>query len=162
MIKLVRCDERLIHGQCMQFIVSDYQIKRIIVVDDSTATNPILKSIFETAVPKQLTANVYTVADSLSHISQALTDEVSTLLLMKNPRTYVQLLGQIDDLPKSLNIGPQMAKNGVKCVDYATLHPEDVQACTDLNEQGVHVFFNAIGASGSVTEWTAVAGKIKQ
>ncbi len=41
MISLIRCDERLIHGQCMQFIVSDYSIKRILVVDNATAMNPV-------------------------------------------------------------------------------------------------------------------------
>jgi mannose/fructose/N-acetylgalactosamine-specific phosphotransferase system component IIB len=81
---------------------------------------------------------------------------------MKNPRTYQTLIGEITDLPKALNIGPQMAKNGVKCVEYATLHPEDVEACTAMTEQGVHIFFNAIGTSGSVVEWTSVASKINK
>lgn len=160
MICLVRTDERLIHGQCMQFIVSDYQIRRIIVVDDMTATNPILKSIFQTAVPKTITANVYTVAESVSVIEEAKTDDVNTLLLMKNPRTYLKLLDLVKDLPMSLNIGPQMAKNGIKCVDYATLHPEDVEACKQLTEKNVRVYFNSIGASGHVVEWKSIASKL--
>ena len=160
MICLVRTDERLIHGQCMQFIVSDYQIRRIIVVDDMTATNPILKSIFQTAVPKTITANVYTVAESINVIEEAKTDDVITLLLMKNPRTYLKLIDQIKDLPMSLNIGPQMAKNGIKCVDYATLHPEDIEACKQLTEKNVRVYFNSIGASGHVVEWKSIASKL--
>ncbi|MPN50008.1 hypothetical protein SDC9_197633 [bioreactor metagenome] len=53
-----------------------------------------------------------------------------------------------------------MAKNGVKCTDFATLHPEDVAAAKQLTEMGVHVFFNSIGVSGNVTEWTTVAKRI--
>ena len=41
MLTLIRCDDRLIHGQCMTVIVKDYDIERILVVDDFTATNPI-------------------------------------------------------------------------------------------------------------------------
>lgn len=161
MICLVRSDERLIHGQCMQFIVSDYSIKNIIVVDDMTATNALLKSIFQNAVPKAIQARVYTVSESVPVIREAIDSSENTLLLMKNPRTYVSLLEQVEGLPQSLNIGPQMARGGIKCVDYATLHPDDVEACKKLTAMGVRVFFNATGASGAVTEWTAVSSKIK-
>lgn len=161
MICLVRSDERLIHGQCMQFIVSDYSIKNIIVVDDMTATNPLLKSIFQNAVPKAIQARVYTVKESIPVIQEAVGSSENTLLLMKNPRTLLPILEQVEGLPKSLNVGPQMARNGIKCVDYATLHPEDVEACKKLTDMGVRVFFNATGASGTVTEWTSISSKIK-
>lgn len=160
MICLIRSDERLIHGQCMQFIVSDYSIKHILVADDLTANNPILKSIFQNAVPKAITADVYTVSDAVPVLKEALADAVNTLLLMKNPRTLLKLMDAVDGLPKMLNIGPQMAKNGIKCVDYATLHPEDVEACRQLSGRGVRVYFNSIGASGSVVEWSAAARRI--
>ena len=97
MISLIRCDERLIHGQCMQFIVSDYSIKRILVVDNATAMNPVLKTIFTTAVPKALKADVYTVDQATEEIKGAITDSTNTLLLMKNPRTLVQLRKNVSD-----------------------------------------------------------------
>lgn len=161
MIQLIRCDERLIHGQCMQFIVSDYSIKKIIVVDDMTASNPILKSIFTTAVPPTIDAQVYSTQESIEVIKEALKDEVNTLLLMKNPRTLVKILEQVEGLPQALNIGPQMARDGIKCADYATLHAQDIEACKTLTEKGIRVYFNSIGASGAVTEWTSVASKLK-
>ena len=40
MINLIRCDDRLIHGQCMTRLVQHYFIKNIIVIDEFTATNP--------------------------------------------------------------------------------------------------------------------------
>lgn len=160
MICLVRSDERLIHGQCMQFICSDFSIKEIIVVDDMTASNPILKSIFETAVPKAIKASVHTTAGATDKIKEALTNNVNTLLLMKHPRTLVQLRTNVEGIPAELNVGPQMAKKGIKCADYATLAPEDIEACKQLTDMGVRVFFNSIGASGSVIEWTSVASKL--
>lgn len=160
MICLVRSDERLIHGQCMQFIVSDFSIKNILVVDDSTASNPILKSIFQTAVPKSLTANVYTLQEAIPHIKEAVSNSENTLLLMKNPRTLLPILEQVEGVKKELNIGPQMTRNGVKCVDFATLHQQDIEACKKLTDLGVRVYFNSIGASGNVVEWTTIAKKI--
>lgn len=160
MICLIRCDERLIHGQCMQFIVSDYAIKDIIVVDDVTAANPVLKTIFSTAVPPTIHAEVYTVKEAIAKIEEAKTNTVNTLLLMKHPRTLLAIMDEVEGLPSELNIGPQMARSGVKCVDFATLHPQDVDACKQLSDRGVHVFFNSIGASGAVTEWSSIVSKI--
>ena len=34
MINLIRCDDRLIHGQCMTRLVQHYFIKNIIVIDE--------------------------------------------------------------------------------------------------------------------------------
>lgn len=160
MIKLVRSDERLIHGQCMQFIVSDYSIKHILVVDDATANNALLKSIFTQAVPKSLKADVYTTVGAKDAIEQAVSNDVSTLLLMKNPRTLVKLMELVPSIPKMLNIGPQMARKGIKCADYATLYPEDIEACKTLVANGVHVYFNAIGGQGASIEWSSVVNKL--
>ncbi len=153
MIRLVRVDERLIHGQTMQFVVPDYSIRKIIVVDDMTATNSLLKSIFQTAVPKHINANVYTLDDSIDVIKAALEDSETTLLLLKYPRTFLKLISMVDGLPKELNIGSQMAKNGTRYTDYASLSLEDIAACSELTKGNVRVYFNAIGSSGSVVEW---------
>lgn len=160
MIRLVRADERLIHGQTMQFIVTDYSIRNIIVVDNMTASNPLLKSIFQTAVPKEIKANVYTVTDSIPVIEEAMKSSDVTLLLIKHPRVYVELRSLVKDLPNELNIGSQMAKNGVKFAEYAALGEEDIEACKTLSKEGVRVYFNAIGASGSVIEWESAVKKI--
>lgn len=153
MISLVRADERLIHGQTMVFVVKDYSINRIIVVDDLTATNPVLKSIFQTAVPKEVQTDVHTVADSVPIIKEAINGSEKTLLLVKYPRTYVKLRELIDGLPNELNIGSQMARNGVRYAEYASLSPEDVEASKLLKNEGVRVYFNALGSSGSTIEF---------
>jgi mannose/fructose/N-acetylgalactosamine-specific phosphotransferase system component IIB len=153
MIRLVRADERLIHGQTMQFVVPDYSIRRIIVVDDLTTNNPLLKSIFEAAVPKSIKATVCTVEQSKDLIESAISDSEPTLLLIKYPRTFLKLRSMIAGLPNELNIGSQMAKKGTKYTEYASLSAEDVEACKELAEDNVRVYFNAIGSSGSSVEW---------
>lgn len=92
MITLVRCDDRLIHGQTMTVVVKINHIQDIIVVDDLTASNSILKAVFKTAVPANMNAGVYTVDEAVSKIKTALTNDVPTLVLMKTPITYRALL----------------------------------------------------------------------
>jgi mannose/fructose/N-acetylgalactosamine-specific phosphotransferase system component IIB len=157
MLKLVRCDDRLIHGQCMTYIINEYTIRNIIVVDDFTATNAIIKSIFTSAIPKSISASVHTLEGSKEAIVAAMNDESSTLLLMKKPQTYVQLRERIDSLPDSLNIGPQTIRNGcIICTPYAALNQEEADACRTLTKQGVRVFFNSIGSGQKFVEWTSV------
>ena len=52
MIVFIRCDDRLIHGQCKTKIIPLNKITRVIGVDDATAANPMLKRIFEMAAPQ--------------------------------------------------------------------------------------------------------------
>ena len=71
MIQLIRSDERLIHGQCMTQIVKTYDIQEIIVIDDATAENALLKRIFTMAVPKTMKAAVYTLNEGVDKVKEA-------------------------------------------------------------------------------------------
>lgn len=94
MIVLARCDDRLIHGQCMTVIVQEYDIRSIIIVDNETAENPILRVVFETAGTNSAPVAVCTAFEALSRISEAMISPVNVLLLMKSPETYLRLLGR--------------------------------------------------------------------
>lgn len=153
MITLIRADERLIHGQTMQFVIPDYSIDRIIVVDDITASNDILKSIFKQAIPKNLTADICTIEESVEILKQTMNDNHKTLLLVKYPRTVLKLVDLLPEIPQELNIGSQMGKNGKKFTEYASLIDSDIEACKTLVKKGFRIYFNAIGSSGSVLEF---------
>ena len=85
MIKLVRCDDRLIHGQCVTRIIPIYGIKAIIAIDNATATNAMLKKIFVMAAPKGIKTVVVTEEDSISLIQEAIQNDVPTLIIMRVP-----------------------------------------------------------------------------
>lgn len=155
MITLVRCDERLIHGQTMQFVVNDFNIERIVVVDDMTASNPVLKSIFTNVAPKNLNVKVHTVKETLDLIEEVMNNNQKVLLLMKHPSTYLALKEAMPELPNELNIGAQMARGGTTFAEYATLSNDEIAACDKLTDMGVRVYFNAIGSSGQTVEYKA-------
>jgi len=142
----------------MTYIINEYAIRNIIVVDEFTATNAIIKKIFTSAIPKSISASVHTLADSKEAILAALSDDSASLLLMKKPQTFVSLRTMIEKLPDSLNIGPQTIRNGCKiCTPYAALNQEEADACTTLEKQGVRVYFNSIGSGSKTVEWNSVA-----
>ena len=159
MITLVRCDDRLIHGQCMTVIVKAYDIQEIIVVDDFTATNSVLRTVFKTAVPPSMKAEVFTVADSLPKIKEAMTNDVKTLILMKSPVVYVELLKAMDDMPKELNVGPMTKRKGSISVHPAiNLMPNEGDAVKEAVGMGAHVYFRQV-PDQALIEWEDVKDK---
>ena len=81
MIVFIRCDDRLIHGQCQTKIIPLNKITRVIGVDDATATNPMLKRIFEMAAPQGVKVTVHTFDDALTPIRKCMINEKRTLII---------------------------------------------------------------------------------
>lgn len=161
MIALVRCDDRLIHGQCMTVIVKEYDIKEIIVVDNFTATNMVLKTVFRSAVPSNMKADVFTVTDSVPKIKEAMGNDVRTMVLMKSPIVYVELLKAVDGLPKELNVGPMTNRKGSVTVDgkgAINLMPDEAAAVKEAVGMGAHVFFRQVPEQ-PIVEWDQVKDK---
>ena len=55
-ITVLRCDDRLIHGQCIVKVLNDYKIDYIILVDAFTASNPVMSNIYKMSVPPNVQA----------------------------------------------------------------------------------------------------------
>ncbi|MDU5107849.1 PTS sugar transporter subunit IIB [Clostridium sp.] len=159
MLTLARCDDRLIHGQCMTVIIKEYDIERILVVDDFTAKNPILKTVFQKAMPSELKGDVYTIKDSVPEITEAMNNDERTLLLMKNPIVYMNLRKEVANLPLELNIGPMSNRRGTTpATQTAHLLPQEADAIKELTEEGVHVYFRQVPSQKTV-EWDEVKDK---
>ena len=161
MIKLVRCDDRMIHGQCIVRILGDFHIKRIIGVDDFTAGNAMLKKIYQMATPPQITSGIYTAEEAVGEIRQHIGDSENTLVLFKNPLTALILFRAVNDIPKELNIGPvSNRKNTRKATMYAYLTDEEVMALDEMASMGIRVYFNQINDQNT-EEWENVKARMK-
>lgn len=153
MIALIRCDDRLIHGQCVVRILKDFSIDRIIVADDFVAQNATLKTIFELAAPSNVNTDILTVADAATLASAYVDGDERVLLLMKSPVTAARLFSECVGLPKELNIGPMGSRKDAKKVTmYCYLTQEEADAAKQLSDAGVRVYFNQVVGQPTV-EW---------
>lgn len=63
-IRLVRVDNRLIHGQVATGWISKSGANKIVVVDDRSATNELMRDVLELATPPGIHLDVFTVAQA--------------------------------------------------------------------------------------------------
>ena len=145
MINLIRCDDRLIHGQCMTRIVQYFKINHIIVIDEFTANNPTMKMIIEKIAMPGMKNEVFTFENAIEPIKAAMNDKVGTMIVFRFPTIGKQLFDAIDDLPKSFMIGPVVKRDDTVTVQEGTyLSQEEIDACAYLAEKGVDVYFQTV------------------
>lgn len=146
MINLVRCDDRLIHGQCMTRLVQHFKIKNIIVVDDFTANDPTMKSIIKMIAMPGMKNEVFTVDEAIEPIKEAINNNVGTMIVFRFPMIAKKLFDQIDNLPKSLMIGPvqKQSDNAVTVQAGTYLEQNEIEALNELNQRGIDVHFQVV------------------
>lgn len=159
MIKLIRCDDRLIHGQCVTQIIPTHDIKEIIAIDDATAANSLLKKVFMMAAPKGVKTTPVSFADAVPMVKAAVGNDVNTLVLMRLPEQMEKLLEAVPDLPKDLNVASVPPSPGkVEIAPAIFFSPEQLASAKRMGENGVHIWFQLIPGK-PIIEWNDIKSK---
>lgn len=161
MIVLIRCDDRLIHGQCMVRLTQHYKLAHIIVIDDMTAKSSLLKNIFEKSAMPGMKISVTDRENFEPMVKDAMADNVNTMVVFRYPPYAVTLFEKIPDLPKSMMVGPVQVKDNSKEVNTGTfVTPEYAENFEKLvSELGVDVFFQ-ITPEQHRFEWADIKKKL--
>lgn len=104
MIKALRIDERLIHGQVAVTWCSALNVDRIIVANDKVAKDEISIMSLKMAAPQNVKVAVKTVEDAIKLLQDPRMDKLSVLILVNNPKDALTLVEAIPDIP-FVNIG---------------------------------------------------------
>ena len=159
MLKLLRCDDRLIHGQCVTKLISHYEVKDIIVIDNFTASNAMLCKIFASAVPKGIDCKVVTVDNAKTLLPEAMENDKNTIVLMKTPDIMYELYQSVEGLPKEYNIASVPSAAGRKAItNFTYLDEKQAAAVKGMVDMGVHIWFQLIPDS-QLYEWDDVKDK---
>jgi len=138
-LKLVRVDDRLIHGQVVAIWLKALGAKRIIVVDDRTASDEFLRDVLVYAAPPGVPVEVLDVTRGTERVRQFVTDPEPVFVLMRSPLTAVSLREAGIEFPL-LNVGGIGAGPGRKPL-YRNISasPEEITAMRRLEEMGTRV-----------------------
>ncbi|MCC5889484.1 MAG: PTS sugar transporter subunit IIB [Alkalibacterium sp.] len=138
-IRLLRIDDRLIHGQVATTWAKVTGISRIIVVSDEVAANPLQKALLKQAAPPEIKANVISVAKLIEIASHALLKDVKVMLLFTNPTDVMNCYRQGINFD-SVNIGGMKFTEGKEMVThFVSVNQQDIDSFVYLDSIGIEL-----------------------
>jgi PTS system mannose-specific IIB component len=138
-LKLVRVDDRLIHGQVVAIWLRALQARRIVVVDDRTANDEFLREILELAAPPGVPVEVHDVERGTTRVRELAEDPEPVFVLMRSPITAVHLREAGIDFPL-LNVGGIGAGPGrTPLYRNISASPEELDAMRRMEDLGTRV-----------------------
>ena len=138
-IKLLRIDDRLIHGQVAITWAKDTRISRIIVVSDEVAANPIQKALLSQAAPPDVKANVVTLDKLIEVYFHPIFMSVKVMLLFTNPSDVVTAYKN-GVYFNTVNIGGMKFTDGKQMVThFISVDQTDIDAFKTLDKQDIEL-----------------------
>lgn len=159
-LKLTRIDFRLIHGQVMTRWVKQYDIKSIVVIDDNSAKNPLLKRILLGVAPAGIDVLIYTIEQAVEKWTNDEMPKNNYMILLKDTSSTLRAweLGlKIDRLQLGGIEGAGHKKNIFKNV---VMSKEEVDQMKVLYDAGVNVYFQILPEDSEVP-FTEALNKFK-
>lgn len=140
-IRMIRIDDRLVHGQIAAAWSKTLQLKRIWVIDDGVANDDFVKSVMKMVSPAGVSL-VITGEDKIQNlVNKYDEDENNTLVLMKLPKVAKKVFDAGVSL-RELNVGGMGAgpdrKTLFKNISASAEEKKELEA---MRDDGVKVYF---------------------
>lgn len=151
MLKLLRVDNRLIHGQVAFSLVSAYQIKKIVVANDEYANNPMLKMTLNLGKPPGVALDVLTVEKAIAYLNDPTKKLDAVMVVSGNVEDAAQLVLN-SSVVGEVCIGGVPEGEGRKLVHTAIfLSPEHLELMKQMQEHGAVVYAQDIPSNKKVS-----------
>lgn len=138
-IKLVRIDDRLIHGQVATVWSRAIQCNRILVVSNEVAKDELRKLLLRQVTPIGVKSNVITVEKMIRIINDPRFDDFKVLLLFTNPMEVLEVVQGGVEI-NSINVGGMSFREGKTQITSAvSVNDEDIEAFKKLNDLGIEL-----------------------
>lgn len=149
MIKLVRIDYRLLHGQVVFSWTKSQGINRIIVINNEAATDEFKKMSLNLAKPTGVKLNIFTVEEALSKMAKVETLKENIMLIFGNTKETLAFCEAYPKI-KEINYGGIPKTNDGKQFGGAIfLNEEEQMEAKKLKEMGVKQYMQQIQTSKS-------------
>lgn len=131
MIKHVRVDHRLLHGQVAVSWLQSIDTDCILIANDELVNDEIRKTTLKLARPNNCKLIFKTVDDSIKAILSGVTDQYKLFIIFENIYDAIKLAREIKVI-KSINLGgtkhPDGSKKLSKSVSITKSEEEDIRA----------------------------------
>lgn len=104
MIKMVRLDERMIHGQVAIKWSRHLGVDRIIVADDTAAASEIMQKSLMMAAPATCKTAIVTVEKAIALCNDPRAEGLKILLIVSTPESLLKVAKEVKGIP-TINVG---------------------------------------------------------
>jgi len=129
-----RIDDRLLHGQVVENWIEALRPRRVLVVNDTAAGDPILPELYHSALPPNVAVELRTVADAPAAIAAA---RDPLLVLVGSPADALALVDHGVALERIVVGGLHHAPGRDRLLEFVYLGAADRQALAELAARGI-------------------------
>ena len=137
MLKLVRIDDRLIHGQVIIGWGEYVKPTRIILCNDEIAQDNFEKELYLCSAPPDIKISVFTIDETIANLSNKEYMKEDIILIIEKPEELIQLSEKGLNF-EMINIGGMHAKkHGIKILDYIYVDDKDIGNFKKLADRNI-------------------------
>ncbi|MBT2216403.1 PTS system mannose/fructose/N-acetylgalactosamine-transporter subunit IIB [Virgibacillus dakarensis] len=139
MIKLLRVDHRLLHGQVAFSWTQNLGADCILIANDDVPVNELRKTTIKLAKPQGVKLVIKNIEDSIKALESGVTDKYKLFIIVESVAD-AQKLTAAHHAIKQVNLGGVKAKEGTRNISKAVnLLPEEEIMVKKMIEQGAEV-----------------------
>ncbi|MBA4056782.1 MAG: PTS mannose/fructose/sorbose transporter subunit IIB [Marivirga sp.] len=139
MIKLIRIDDRFVHGQVSFTWVPSLGTDCLIVANDKVAKDDFQKMTLGLAKPAGVKLLIKSIADTVVFLNDEKNKALKILVLINTVKDAYALTNSVQDI-HSINFGGIRAKEGAKLISKAVaVTEEDIVMIKELLQRGIEL-----------------------
>lgn len=139
MIKLLRVDYRLLHGQVALAWTQQLDVDCILIANDKLMNDVIKKTTLKLAKPNGVKLIIKNIEDSIKSIKSGITDKYKLFIIVETIEDAARLSDELDVI-KSINIGGGMPRENTRLITKSVpVSQEEEALLRRLIERGVEL-----------------------
>ena len=139
MLKLLRVDHRMLHGQVAFSWTNNIDADCILIANDGVAGDELRKTTMKLAKPQGVKLVIKNVADSITALNSGVTDKYKLFIVVESIEDAYKLTKNVSFI-KSINLGGVKSKEGTRNISKAVnLLPEEEEKLKELDKAGIEI-----------------------
>ncbi|AKO93572.1 PTS sugar transporter subunit IIB [Priestia filamentosa] len=139
MIKLLRVDHRLLHGQVAFSWTQNIGADCILIANDDVLVNELRKTTIKLAKPHGVKLVIKNIEDSIKALKSGITDKYKLFIVVESVSDAERIVSAYSEI-KQVNLGGIKAREGARNISKAVnLLPEEEELIRKMVTQGVEV-----------------------
>lgn len=148
MIKVLRVDDRLLHGQVAVAWTNYYKVDTIVIANDKVITDKTMQIAFKLATPPGITLSMKSLEGAVAVINNPKHAERTIMVITKTMQDAEYVCGKTESAVRDVLLGGLRSGEGKKQIDMNSYMSEDDICVMDRMEQkGINIFMQADPAS---------------